>query len=101
MHLASSNFAFISRGSVEDVFGAICISMYYFDADVFARVGDALLALIGNFNLIQCKQLFFVSAQKICMNTFCFQNILRTEQKIFLRRKTFCFHNNDKSFTLR
>jgi len=34
MHLASSNFAFIRRGSVEDVFGAICISMYYFDADI-------------------------------------------------------------------
>ena len=34
MHLASSNFAFIRRGSVEDVFGAICISMYYFYADI-------------------------------------------------------------------
>jgi len=34
MHLASSNFAFIRRGSVEDVFGAICISMYYFDAGI-------------------------------------------------------------------
>ena len=34
MHLASSNFAFIKRGSVEDVFGAICISMYYFDANI-------------------------------------------------------------------
>jgi len=35
MHLASSNFAFIRRGSVEDVFGAICISiMYYFDANI-------------------------------------------------------------------
>jgi len=34
MHLASSNFAFIRRGSVEDVFGAICISIYYFDADI-------------------------------------------------------------------
>ena len=34
MHLASSIFAFIRRGSVEDVFGAICISMYYFDASI-------------------------------------------------------------------
>jgi len=34
MHLASSNFAFIRRGSVEGVFGAICISMYYFDANM-------------------------------------------------------------------
>jgi len=34
MHLASSNFVFIRRGSVEDAFGAICISMYYFDASI-------------------------------------------------------------------
>jgi len=34
MHLASSNFAFIRRGSAEDVFGVICISMNYFDASI-------------------------------------------------------------------
>jgi len=34
LNFTSSNFAFIRRGSVEDAFGAICISMYYFDANI-------------------------------------------------------------------